>query len=51
MDKYNLLENIDVVAAEYASGSIDIKDLYEKVSYKCMEHIKFTGFKEVFLTV
>jgi len=46
MDKYNLLKSIDVVAAEYASGSIDIKHLYEKVSNKCMEHIKFTGLKK-----
>jgi len=46
MDRDNLLREINEIIAEYAACKYDLKEFYNRVSEKCMEHLKFSGFAE-----
>ena len=46
MDKGLLLSEINKLAADYAAGLINLKDFYNGISVKCMEHLDFREFPE-----
>lgn len=43
MNKEILLKNIDLIAADYAAGSFDLKSFYNRISRECMDQLKFVG--------